>query len=102
MMPLASPAKAPHALFHGPRSFVAAPGHNLILDWLALLVLHGKRLVGRGVYKFHLDLAERAIVLGVAWLVRQYVLVAKCLVQHLENLPVFALKPGEIRGAASL
>src|SRR6266568_5768951 len=89
-------------LLHSPRRFVAALGDNLIFDWLALLVLHGKRFVRCGIHQFHLDLAERPIVLRVARLVRQYVLVAQGLMQHLENLPIFALKSREIRGAASL
>src|SRR5664280_1950896 len=89
-------------LFHRARRFVACLGDNLVLDRLALFVFHGQRLVGRRIHQFHLELAERAIVLSVARLVRQYVLVTQGLVDDLENLPVFALKPWKVRGATSL
>src|ERR1035438_5588160 len=49
-------------------------------------------LVGRRIHQLHLDLAERAIVLGITGLIGQYVLIPQRLVQHLENLPILALK----------
>src|ERR1035438_4160886 len=60
--PIGYPA-CPTSLFHRARRFVARLGDDLVLDRLAFFVFHGQRLVGRRIHQFHLDLAERAIVL---------------------------------------
>src|ERR1022692_4316534 len=99
--PIGYPA-CPTSLFHRARRFVARLGHDLVLDRPAFFVFHGQRLVGRRIHQFYLDLAERAIVLSIAGLVGQYVLIPQRLVQHLENLRVFALKSWEVGGAARL
>src|SRR3954471_7386112 len=83
-------------LLDSPGRLIAVLRHDGILHGLALFVLDSERLVGGGIYEFHLDLAVRAVVRLVGRLLSEDVLVAERLVNRSKNLPVFAFETREV------